>query len=140
MVIRFTANVVPHGKQRARTVMRGGYAHSYTPRETVDFERAVGMACQAACKGVQMPENAPLMVGMVFYMPIPKSTPKRLRKRMEQTENVFHTRKPDTDNCAKSILDSIRGIAYKDDNQVAVMQATKVYSANPRVKVTISTI
>lgn len=139
MKIQFVANVIPHGKQRARTTMRGGYAHSYTPRETVEFEREIGKACQIACRGVQMPENAALMIDATFYMPIPKSTPKRLRERMA-TERVFHTKKPDTSNILKSVEDAAIGIAYKDDAQLACVRAEKYYSERPRVEVTIRTI
>ena len=139
MIIRFTVNTPPHGKQRARTVTRGGYTHSYTPRETVEFERAVAWACRSACKGLQMPENAPLRLDAVFYMPIPKSANKALRERMAG-ERTMHTKKPDVDNLLKSVLDGCNGIAYKDDNQIAQIRATKVYSENPRIAVTIETI
>ena len=136
MTIQFTANVEPRGKQRARQVMRGGYVHSYTPRETVEFEREIGKACMIACKGVQMPENAPLYLEAIFYMPIPKSVPKWLRERM-MTEQVYHTKKPDTSNILKSVEDAIIGIAYKDDAQIACECTKKVYSERPRVEVTI---
>lgn len=139
MTVRFTANVIPRGKQRARTVNNGWGVHSYTPRETVIYERKIAWACRSACRGAQMPENAPLSLEAVFYMPIPKSANKGLRERMA-SERMMHTKKPDTDNMLKSVLDGCNGIAYKDDNQIAQIRATKVYSENPRVEVTISTI
>lgn len=137
--IHFTANVIPRGKQRARTVNNGWGVHSYTPRETVIYERKIAWACRSACRDAQMPENAPLSLEAVFYMPIPKSANKGLRERMA-SERMMHTKKPDTDNMLKSVLDGCNGIAYKDDNQIAQIRATKVYSENPRVEVTISTI
>ena len=137
--IHFTVNVIPRGKQRARTVNNGWGVHSYTPRETVIYERKIAWACRSACRGAQMPENAPLSLDAVFYMPIPKSANKGLRERMA-SERMMHTKKPDTDNMLKSVLDGCNGIAYKDDNQIAQIRATKVYSENPRVEVTISTI
>ena len=137
MKIQFTANVIPHGKQRARTVMRGGYAHSYTPRETVEFEREIGKAYRIAARGLVMPENAPLMVDMVFYMPIPQSAGKRLRERLV---NRYHTKRGDVDNMVKSVLDGLNSVAYKDDAQVAAIRAEKVYSEDARVEVTIRTI
>lgn len=139
MTIHFTVNAVPRGKQRARTVNNGWGVHSYTPRETVIYERKIAWACRSACRGAQMPENAPLSLEAVFYMPIPKSANKGLRERMA-SERMMHTKKPDTDNMLKSVLDGCNGIAYKDDNQIAQIRATKVYSENPRVEVTISTI
>ena len=139
MTIQFVTDIEPRGKQRARQVMQGGYVHSYTPRETVVFEREIGKACMIACRGVQMPENAPLRMDATFFMPIPKSTPKRLRERMA-TEQVYHTKKPDASNILKSVEDAIIGIAYKDDAQIACEYVRKVYSERPRVEVKISTI
>ena len=139
MTIHFVVQVIPHGKQRARTVMRGGFAHSYTPKETVEFEREIGIACRMAARGLIMPETAPLMVDMVFYMPIPKSVGKRLSERLA-SESVYHTKRGDVDNMVKSVLDGCNGIAFRDDGQVAAIRAEKVYSENPRVEVTIKTI
>ena len=48
--------------------------------------------------------------------------------------------KPDTDNIAKSILDSLNGIAYKDDKQVVELIVYKFYNDVPYVNVTIEEI
>jgi len=45
------------------------------------------------------------------------------------------TNKPDLDNIAKIILDSLNGIAYKDDSQVVSLTVIKHYSDNPCVVV-----
>lgn len=139
MTVRFTVDTPPRGKQRARTVNNGWGVHSYTPRETVAYERTIARVCGMALRGRMMPENAPLKVDVVFYMPIPKSANKGLRERMA-SERMYHTHKPDLDNMLKSVLDGCNGIAYKDDNQIAQIRATKVYSENPRIAVTIETI
>lgn len=139
MTISFTVYGAPVGKARARTVVQGGRVHSYTPEKTASFERAVAWACKNACKGAQMPENAPLRLNAIFYMPIPKSVSKRLRERMAN-ETVFHTKKYDLDNLMKSLADGCCGIAYRDDNQIAEIRARKVYSEHPRVECVIKTI
>jgi Holliday junction resolvase RusA-like endonuclease len=46
--------------------------------------------------------------------------------------------KPDVDNLAKSVLDAINGVAYKDDNQIVDLVARKVYADIPFVKVFVS--
>lgn len=139
MTIHFTAEVTPHGKERARQAMRGAYVRSYTPQKTVAFERAIAWACRNAYKGPQMPENAPLGMYVVCYMPIPKSTSKKLRE-LYASEKVYHTKKPDSSNILKSVEDAVIGIAYKDDAQIADTRAVKFYSEHPRVEVTIKTI
>ena len=45
------------------------------------------------------------------------------------------TKKPDVDNVAKSILDSLNGMAYKDDSQVVECIVRKWYADEPKVKV-----
>lgn len=45
------------------------------------------------------------------------------------------TIKPDVDNIAKVILDSLNGLAYKDDKQIVFCAISKWYGENPRVEV-----
>ena len=47
------------------------------------------------------------------------------------------TKKPDLDNIAKAVLDSLNGIAYKDDSQIVSMVVSKKYSNRPRVEITL---
>jgi Holliday junction resolvase RusA-like endonuclease len=53
---------------------------------------------------------------------------------------IYPTIKPDTDNIAKSILDSLNGIAYKDDKQVVKLTVEKRYDEIPSVSVWISEV
>jgi Holliday junction resolvase RusA-like endonuclease len=53
---------------------------------------------------------------------------------------IFPTIKPDTDNIAKSILDSLNGIAFLDDKQVVKLEVEKYYAANASVVVTIQEV
>lgn len=53
---------------------------------------------------------------------------------------VFPTIKPDTDNIAKSILDSLNGIAYKDDKQVVSLSVKKWYAEEPSVSIWIKEV
>ena len=89
MTIRFIAEIIPHGKERARQALRNGYVHSYTPKKTVEFERAIAWAYKAAYRGAQMPQDAPLSINVTSYIPIPKSAPKRLRE-LYASERTLH--------------------------------------------------
>lgn len=44
-------------------------------------------------------------------------------------------KKPDVDNIAKIICDSLNGIAYADDKQITSLHINKFYSENPCVVV-----
>ena len=50
------------------------------------------------------------------------------------------TIKPDTDNIAKSILDSLNGIAYLDDKQVIKLVVEKYYAEVPSVSIEIKEV
>ena len=42
-------------------------------------------------------------------------------------------RKPDIDNVLKVVLDSLNGIAYKDDAQVVMVSGKKIYGDEPKL-------
>ena len=52
-------------------------------------------------------------------------------------DKIKPTRKPDLDNIAKSILDSLNGIAWNDDSQITNIWISKHYAEEPRVEVTL---
>lgn len=71
-----------------------------------------------------------------FFMPIPKSMPKKDREQAE-TERMRHDKKPDVDNLVKLYLDVLANVVINDDNAVEIKRATKVYSTNPRTMIFI---
>lgn len=44
-------------------------------------------------------------------------------------ERVPHEKKPDLDNLAKSVLDALNGIVWRDDAQVASLSMSKQIAA-----------
>lgn len=68
------------------------------------------------------------------YYGIPKSASKRTRADM-LSRYIRPAKKPDLDNVAKIVLDSLNGLAYKDDAAVVELVAEKYYSETPRVEV-----
>ena len=56
---------------------------------------------------------------------------------------MLPTKKPDVDNIIKIILDSLNGLAYKDDAQIVARTCQKLYvndDNEPRVEVKIEKI
>ena len=56
---------------------------------------------------------------------------------------MLPTKKPDVDNIIKIILDSLNGLAYKDDVQIVACTCQKLYvndDNEPRVEVKIEKI
>ena len=108
------------GKQRTRVVK----GHAFTPRETKDYENLVKMNyINQAGKYFLGPVRARIEA----YYKIPKSySKKRVQAIKEGKEEP--TKKPDADNLAKIILDSLNSTAYKDDSQVIELTVIKRYT------------
>ena len=76
--------------------------------------------------------DIPLKMKLLFFMPRPLSHfvggVRRVDCLREQFEsNMSHNLKPDLDNLAKFVMDSLIGIAYEDDCQVYKLRLSKVY-------------
>jgi Holliday junction resolvase RusA-like endonuclease len=119
----------PMGKQRARTLKNG---HSYTPKETVNYETLVKQIYIMQNFSTQL-EGA-INAKITAFFPIPKSTSKKKREEM-MTGKIRPTSKPDWDNIGKIICDSLNNLAYRDDAQIIECSVRKFYSDGPRVEV-----
>lgn len=128
-------NFIIQGKVQAKQRPRFNGKFAYTPRETVAYENWVKTCYLEKYKG-QRPLEKPLKVKIIAYYDIPKSTSKKKQQQMLNNE-IFPTVKPDTDNIAKSILDSLNKFAFKDDTQVTKLEIEKKYSRTPRIYVKI---
>lgn len=126
----------PMGKQRPKFSRKGKFVKTYTPQKTVNYETYVKQ-----CFLMEYPDYTPfeneLIVRINACFPIPKSFSK---KKKEQAEMGFitPTKKPDCDNIAKIVLDSLNGLAFIDDKQVVRLFVAKNYDILPRVDVSIS--
>lgn len=127
MTISFTIPGKPMGKGRPR--FTGG--HTYTPKETASYENLVKLTY----RGGKL--TGEITAEITAFFPIPKSATKRRIREME----IFAERpakKPDVDNIAKIVLDSLNGLAYDDDSQVVILTVKKLYANEPRVFVSLS--
>lgn len=129
---------VPVGKGRPKFSTFNGHAVAYTPEKTVNYENLVKLAFQQSGE-TAFDRETQLRADIYAYFPIPKSTSKKKRKEME-SGLILPTKKPDTDNIAKAILDALNGLAYYDDAQVVCLQVSKKYSDEPRAVVFIDDI
>ncbi|WP_341479250.1 RusA family crossover junction endodeoxyribonuclease [Clostridium cochlearium] len=123
----------PMGKQRPRVTRFG----TYTPKKTVEYENWV-----KTCYTLSNDENK--LEGMIkaeimAYMSIPKSTSKKKRQEMLEGK-IRPTKKPDVDNMAKIILDSLNKLAFDDDKQIVECSIEKWYGEDPRVELTLKEI
>jgi Holliday junction resolvase RusA-like endonuclease len=124
---------VPKGRPKFTSI--AGFMRTYTPRKTVDYELMVRAAAKAAMGPTDLLET-PVGVYLYIRLPIPKSHSKK-RKDACLSGQEKPIKKPDIDNLAKSILDGMNGVIWKDDAQIVSLHVTKVYASGAGVDVLI---
>lgn len=137
-MIKFTVSGEPVAKGRPRATAAGGFVRMYTPKKTATYEEHVAYCAIAAMNesGLIRPLECPVKIDLVACMPIPKSMSKKKREQAI-AGLIVPAKKPDIDNVAKSILDGLNGVVFKDDNQIVQLIVTKCYSDVPKVDVSI---
>ena len=102
--IRFTVQgkPVPKGRPRLSHNKTTGKSHVYTPQTTKSYESMVGWAARAAMQG-----SDPLLCKVAVRI------------------DLYLRGKGDCDNFAKSILDGMNQICFKDDDQVMALAVRK---------------
>lgn len=134
-MIKFVVLGKPVAKARPR-MTRQGFA--YTPQKTVNYENLVRYTFQS-----EFPSHEPFLglieANITCIFDIPKSYSKKKTKELLETHNNYN-HKPDLDNIAKIILDSLNGIAYKDDSQVTILHINKEYGNQAKVIVELEEI
>ncbi len=111
-VVKFVVPGEPRSKQRPRVTTRG----TFTPKETIERERAVRDAWYG--RGEPRFEHQ-VVIEIDFF-------------------NATRHRR-DIDNMAKLVLDGLNGVAFVDDHDVVGLNLTKRYTTigRPRTEVVI---
>ena len=124
-------------KQRPR-MGRSGIV--YTPKETLVYENYVKMCYSDYARQFEwLPYENQVKAEIDVLVAVPKSDSKAKKKaKIEGT--IRPTVKPDCDNLAKSILDSLNGLAYQDDKQVVELIVKKYYAENAEVRVRLTEV
>ena len=124
-------------KQRPR-MGRSGIV--YTPKETLVYENYVKMCYSDYAKQFGwLPYENQVRAEIEVLVAVPKSDSKT--KKKAKIEGMIRPAvKPDCDNLAKSILDSLNGLAYQDDKQVVELVVKKYYAENAEVKIKLTEV
>lgn len=130
----------PVAKGRPKFSTQGGFVRAITPEKTINYENLVKLMYQQQCTDhIPFPKDVQLRADIEAYFSIPKSVSKKKMSDMKQ-HILNPTKKPDADNIAKSVLDSLNGIAYYDDSQIVVLTVKKLYNEYPKVILSIEEI
>lgn len=117
------------GKQRPRFSFKS--QHAYTPRTTLDAEKAIRRSAMEAMRTAGLsvaPEDVPVRVVMTAYLLIAKSATKK-KKRAVDEGALPCLKKPDVDNVLK-LTDALNGIVFEDDKQIVLASSGKRYDNN----------
>lgn len=107
------------GKARPRFSTKTGRA--FTPGDTINYENWIKCCYQEQC-GIFI--DGPVKARIEVYYKIPKSyTKKRVQAIRDGLEKPL--KKPDSDNIAKIVLDSLNKIAFDDDAQIVELIVIK---------------
>lgn len=122
----------PVAQGRPRFTTRGGYARAYDPPKSKEWKEEVARQIKLSLPSpYPLFKEGPLVVNLDFYMPKPKSLPKKV---------IDHVKKPDLDNLGKAIKDAMNGLVYKDDSQVVHLIIRKMYAiTKPGVNIEVFT-
>lgn len=124
------------GKDRPRINRYTGAI--YTPTKTSSFEEKVKWYFKRKYSIATEPSTKPFKVKITAIFKPPEKISKK--KREELLFKVNYTNRPDIDNVAKIILDSLNGLAYKDDSQVSELLVFKDYGEENKIIVELEEI
>lgn len=134
MTLQFKVKGQPVAKARPRARMvtpkgKKPFVSMYTPANTLGYEIIVNDCAKTAMDGRE-PTVRPVEVLLELRMEIPVSWPQK--KRIAASAGIIvHTKKPDMDNLAKSLLDACNGVVWADDAQIVQLTVRKLYHAEP---------
>lgn len=138
-MISFTIIGQPIALKRHRVARNGRmYDPSYKDKKQIWL--------QIAKYKPKKPIKGDIYLKVVFYLKRPKKhyrTGKYSHLLKDAyKDKVYHSFKPDLDNLAKLLCDTIGGAdrMIVDDAQICMLQAEKMYSTNPRTEVVIQEI
>lgn len=137
MNLTFTIPGEPTAQGRPRFSTHGGFVKAYDPETSRNYKAYVKLLASEAMQRIGLTlTELPLGVEIIADVGIAASKSKKFK---EQALNGLQLpiKKPDVDNVAKIILDSISGIVYKDDKQIVKLTVSKKYSDTPKVEVKI---
>lgn len=123
----FDIPVEPVAKGRPRVVTRHGKSLTYTPDRTVNAEERIKWHLRSLMKlDGRIPEHYPVSVTVDFFV-----------KRPKKPKGSHPTTRPDLDQYVKLLLDACNGILWWDDSQVVHIEAQKLYSEHPRIRLCV---
>jgi Holliday junction resolvase RusA-like endonuclease len=114
---------------RGRAIMTEGFGDK--PRALKEWRSSIAAAARVwmESNGMPAPIEGPVILSATFYLPRPKSAPKRV---------IFPATKPDLSKCLRAIEDALSKIAYTDDARIVDFSPVRkrfAIASPPRVEI-----
>lgn len=132
------APIVTKARPRARVV--NGHAQIYTKNDTLIYENLVRLKYQEKFNDFKFLDNAPLGAFIEVTFKAPNTIVELLNKAKDENLDYKYENLPclvhkDLDNIAKTVLDALNGIAYKDDKQISELNCQKSYGERDSIEI-----
>lgn len=111
---------------------------TYTPKQTTEYEKLIRASYTAVSK-IFFEKDTPLIISIIALFSIPKSVSQKTKNLMLKGD-ILPTKKPDSDNIIKIVLDALNGVCYHDDAQICSIHFEKKYAEIPATKIIIKEI
>lgn len=118
-MISFDVAGNPVGQGNHRIARGGPFPRLYDSAKGLDAWRAL-VSWTAKEFAPVTPIEGPIRLEVTFWLPLPKSAPKRKR--------IYPIRKPDIDKLIRAVADALTGVLYRDDSQIVEALVLKRYA------------
>lgn len=135
LAFKIHGDTQPQGRPRAMRMGKG--IRMYDDPKSAAFKKHVQQSYNSL--GIDSQLEGALHMEIAIYRKIPKSFSKKMRQ-MAIDGIVRPVSKPDADNLAKTFMDALNGLAYKDDSQIVTLVASKYYAEEPYAFIQIQTL
>lgn len=128
-MILITMHTIPVAQKQTRIC----HGHFYDPSK----KEKEALQWQLKAYAPTNPLRGPVEVFYSFYMPIPKGT-SSMKKRQMIMGMLHHIKKPDVDNLAYILTNSLKGIIIEDDSQIVKIHMEKLYAEEPKIVIKVN--
>ena len=135
--MKLILEIEPKPQSRSRFARRGNFTTTYEDKGMKAWRSHCGLLVAKQYTAKPMLEGA-LRAKVRFYIKSPQYISKVEKNQQALLNEVIPVdKKPDIDNYEKALYDSMSGIVFKDDGQIALHDVGKFYSLNPRIEVEV---
>ena len=137
-MMKLILEIEPKPQSRPRFARRGNFTTTYEDKDMKVWRDHCRLLVAKQYTAKPMLEGA-LRAKVRFYIKPPQYISKVKKNQQALIDEIIPVgKKPDIDNYEKALYDSMSGIVFHDDGQIALHDVGKFYSLNPRIEVEVN--